>query len=300
MRSKATGGLLIAMSAAGFAFLPIFAKLAYAAGLNIVTLLAARFIIAASCFWVLLTLTKTKWKVDGKSLVALFLLGAVGYGLQSSGYLMSVQYIPTSLAAMLLYTYPVIVSLLTYALGDETFTRRKVAALVIAVAGLGLILGASWKGINMIGAGYAILAAVTYAGYIVASSRVVREVPSLTMSAYICSAAAVAFLAVGCLSGSLHLEQLAVDGWQWVAAIALVSTVLPVVSFFAGVRLTGAYQAAIISTLEPWITGIFSAWLLTERLTAAQFIGGVMIIGGIIMLQMQSAAGNAPGQAAEM
>jgi hypothetical protein len=64
-----------------FAFLPIFAKLAYAAGLNIVTLLAARFIIAASCFWVLLILTKTKWKVDGKSLVALFLLGAVGYGL---------------------------------------------------------------------------------------------------------------------------------------------------------------------------------------------------------------------------
>ncbi len=155
-------------------------------------------------------------------------------------------------------------------------------------------LGRFLDGINMIGAGYAILAAVTYAGYIVASSRVVRAVPSLTMSAYICSAAAVAFLAVGCLSGSMHLEQLAVDGWQWVAAIALVSTVLPVVSFFAGVRLTGAYQAAIISTLEPWITGIFSAWLLTERLTVAQFIGGVMIIGGIIMLQMQSAAGKLP------
>jgi drug/metabolite transporter (DMT)-like permease len=50
---------------------------------------------------------------------------------------MSVHIIPTSLAAMLLYTYPVIVSLLTYALRDETFTRRKVAALVIAVAGPG-------------------------------------------------------------------------------------------------------------------------------------------------------------------
>ena len=74
------------------------------------------------------------------------------------------------------------------------------------------------------------------------------------------------------------------SGWLAVAAIALVSTVIAMVSFFAGLARLGASDAATISTLEPLVTVILAAVFLGEPITAMKLVGGSIILTALIVL----------------
>jgi drug/metabolite transporter (DMT)-like permease len=69
-----------------------------------------------------------------------------------------------------------------------------------------------------------------------------------------------------------------------VAAIALISTVLPIVAFFAGLARVGATAAATFSTLEPVVTVVLAALVLAQPLTPIQLVGGMLILVAAVVL----------------
>ncbi|MDA8210871.1 MAG: EamA/RhaT family transporter, partial [Clostridia bacterium] len=69
--SKKTGTMLVALSAAGFASMAIFAKFAYAAGANVVTVLGIRFTLAALLLWIILLITGPKPKLTTRNTITL-------------------------------------------------------------------------------------------------------------------------------------------------------------------------------------------------------------------------------------
>ena len=129
------GALLCLASAAAFGAMGIFGKLAYDEGATVGTLLAARFVLAAALFWVLSAATG-----GGRQLRALLrrdagialALGAIGYGAQAGGYFAALERLDASLLSLLVYTYPVIVTVAAVALGRERASRRTTAALALA------------------------------------------------------------------------------------------------------------------------------------------------------------------------
>ena len=78
-------------------------------------------------------------------------------------------------------------------------------------------------------------------------------------------------------------------GWGWLAAIALVSTVTPVLLFFAGMRRVGPSMAAILSTLEPPTTILLAFAAFGESPTAVQLTGGALVLAAVLMLQWRPA-----------
>ena len=73
-------------------------------------------------------------------------------------------------------------------------------------------------------------------------------------------------------------------GWVSVSAVAIISTVLAVVTFFAGLERVGPTNAATLSTIEPVVTVILAALVLDEAITPLRVAGGIMILVAVILL----------------
>jgi drug/metabolite transporter (DMT)-like permease len=285
MQEKNRGAWFIVASAAGFASLGILIKCAFAGGANISTILAGRFLIAAFFLLLYLKLRRISLSISPKCTLQLILMGAVGYGGMSMLYANAIHYLPASLTSMLLYTYPALVTVLAVLVGDERFTLQKGAALLLCSAGLVMLLGASFEGVRLAGVLSVLGAAVIYSGYIVIGNRILKDLDPLVTSLYVCSSAGLAFLCYGMLSGELLLA-ISPAGWLSILGIAVFPTLFGVIGFFAGLRLIGATNASIISTLEPLLTVLLSALLLGERITALQGLGGSVLLCGAIVLQL--------------
>ena len=285
MHEQNRGAWFIVASAAGFASLGILIKCAFAGGANISTILAGRFLIAS--FLLLLYLKKRRIPIviSPKSTLQLILMGSVGYSGMSMLYANAIHYLPASLTSMLLYTYPGLVTLLAVLAGDERFTIQKGAALLLCSGGLVLLLGASFDGARLAGVLSVLGAAAIYSGYIVIGNRILKDLDPLVTSFYVCASAGLAFLIYGLSSGEL-LFKMTAAGWLSILGIAILPTLFGVIGFFAGLRLIGATNASIISTLEPLITVLLSALLLGERITALQGLGGAVLLFGAVVLQL--------------
>ena len=80
--------------------------------------------------------------------------------------------------------------------------------------------------------------------------------------------------------------------WAAVVAIALVSTVVAITTFFAGMARLGATDASTLSTLEPVVTVALAAAVLGERISAVQLAGGGLILAAVIVLARAPAGGT--------
>ena len=112
-------------------------------------------------------------------------------------------------------------------------------ALLVSSGGLALVLlGAGAGTFDWLGAALGLGAALTYTAYILVSDRVGGELRALPLSALITTGAAITFGLACAASGSFDTG-FASEGWLWLAAIAIVSTVTPIALFFAGLRRVG-------------------------------------------------------------
>jgi len=73
--------------------------------------------------------------------------------------------------------------------------------------------------------------------------------------------------------------------WPGLLGIAIVSTAIAVLTFYAGTRRIGAAQASLVSTIEPVWTIALAGILLGQTLTPIQLAGGVLVIVGVVIAQ---------------
>ena len=277
------GIALCLVSACGFGLMAIIAKEAYRAGLGVTALLAARFVVAAAVFWAIVALRPAPARPAPRLIGACLALGAAGYAAQAGFFFSALRHIDASLTSLLLYTYPALVFCAAVALRREHFTPLKAGALVLASGGAALVLlGGGTGGLEATGVLLALGAAATYTAYILVADGIVARVDPFLMSALVTTGAAATFLAAGGIGGALAFTA---GGWVWIAAIALVSTVLPVVTFMVGMRSVGAATASIVSTVEPVVTVGLAVLLFAEGLGPAQVLGGVLVLAAVVALQ---------------
>lgn len=74
------------------------------------------------------------------------------------------------------------------------------------------------------------------------------------------------------------------SGWVHIAGIVLVATVIPVVTFLAGLERIGPTNSAMLSTLEPVVTVLLAAWLFGEKLAWIILVGGGLILIAVLLL----------------
>jgi drug/metabolite transporter (DMT)-like permease len=270
---------LIVVSAVAFGAMAIFARFAYSGGADVLGILISRFVIAGGLLALVMLVTRRPWP-RGRALVVAILMGGIGYVGQSVSYFAALNHASAGLVALLLYAYPTLVCLLAAAFLGERLTKRTGVVLALSFVGIALTLGGG-RG-TPAGLALGLAAAAFYSVYIVIGARELKGTDALGSTTVVCLSAAVTLS----LAGLLREPQFPGLWWGWAAigAIAIVSTVVAIIAFFAGLKRVGPAAASIISTLEPLVT-VGLAWsILGESLSLSQGIGGVLVLGGAALL----------------
>lgn len=277
------GVLLAAFSAACFGLTPLFAKVAYAGGSNVLTLLFTRYAVTSALLWLVIAVRRTPARLSGAQFLRLSLLGIAGHLAFGACYYTSVRFVAPSLAALLLYTYPALVALWGLLFWREPLGGRSRLALTLALVGVALVVQASVAGFHPLGAGLALVSAVVYSLYMVAGGRMLSRIPPLVVTAWLCTVAAGAVGAAGLAAGMTW--RLTPAGWAGaVLGMGVVGTVLAVTSFFGGMARIGAARAAIISTVEPLVTVATGVLLLGDQLAGVQVLGGALVLASGLLV----------------
>ena len=257
----------------------IFARFAYAGGADVLGLLIARFTIAGLLLTLLMVATRRPWP-RARALAVAILMGAIGYVGQALCYFAALNHASAGLVALLLYAYPTLVCLLAALFLRERLTPRTLAILAVSFAGIALTLGGGHG--TPAGIALGLGAAAFYSVYIIVGARELGSTDSLASATVVCL----------CAAATLFIASLFRDaqfpgiwwGWLAVGAIAVVSTVIAMLAFFAGLKRVGPALASIASTLEPVVTVLLAWLILGETLSAIQIVGGALVIAGAMTL----------------
>ena len=274
-----TGISFIAISAASFGTLAIFGRFLYADGVDTFTMLFLRFGFAALLMTIILMVRKETFP-RGQILWQLVGMGALGYVGQSFSYLSAIKHASAGLVALLLYLYPMFVFILSVIVLRERVTWIRIVALALALIGTALTVDP--QGGRLIGILFSVSAALIYSVYIIVGTNVMKHVSAVQSSAVIFASAGAVYGMLTVING-LHLPTTNM-GWINVVGIVLVATVIPVVTFLAGLERIGPTNAAMLSTLEPVVTVLLAAWIFKERLQTIVILGGGLILIAVILL----------------
>ncbi|GAA1158006.1 DMT family transporter [Kribbella jejuensis] len=261
----------------------VFGKLAYDAGVTVDALLLVRFGLAAVLLLGIALARGALRDLPRRVVLTGLAMGAFGYAAQSTFYFSALARIDASLVALILYLYPILVMGASIALRREPVSRRRVAALVIALLGIGLVLSGAMSGqFDWSGLLLALGAPIVYTGYILVGDSV--DIQPLALTALVCTGAFGTFVLLGFLRGGTDFT-FAPIGWLWLAAVALISTVAAILLFFAGMARVGPSVASILSIFEPVVTVVAAAAVFGEHLTATQWFGGAFVLSAVLIVQ---------------
>ena len=220
-----SGAFFCLASATAFGAMGVFGKLAYDEGATVGTLLATRFVLAATVLWLFALCTgraRDLRALSRRDVAIALALGAVGYGAQAGGYFAALERLDASLLSLLVYTFPVIVTVAAVALGRERASRRKAVALGLASTGLVLVLaGAAAGALDAVGTALGLGAAVVYSVYILVSEGVAARVGPLALSMLVCTGAATTLTLAALAGGDLEPAAVSAEGFAWLGSLAV-------------------------------------------------------------------------------
>jgi len=308
------GLLLIVLAATGYSFFAIFTKVIYQNGLSQpLDILVWRFVLAAPSMWGVIGLQgritsspallqfgegsqKNESHEKRGALVGMGLL----FGVVALAAFFALERLPVSLYTVLIYTYPAMVAMMSLFLG-ERLTAAGWAALGLTLVGVVLTVPDIFNGfgdIDPVGVVLVLTNAILYALYIVLSGRILRGHQDLTRaSAWSITGSLVFSLLVLVVRGVAVPQNAGAIGG--LLALASVSTVIPIVAFYAGMHRLGAARASILSMIEPVLTLVWAALFLGEALEPIKVLGAALILGSVVLLQLPARRTEVRGLRAE-
>jgi len=195
-----------------------------------------------------------------------------------------------SIAAILLYTAPAFVTLLSRLIFKEPLTKRKCLALVTTLLGCSLVIGVlpgSRESVSLYGLMLGVGSGFFYALYSIFGKFALDNHNSLTVTTYTFVFAAISitpFSNIQALSPLL----LNMRVWLYILGLGFLSTVLAYALYTKGLYFIESSRASIIATIEPVVASLVGFLIFNEKLNLWQYSGICLVIAGIIIVQEPS------------
>lgn len=276
-------GLLYSLiSAFAFGTLAIFVKLGYRLGMDGMDLLEARFLTGtALLFLVLLIRDRSLLRPRPGTLLRAALLGVVLYGAMSSLFFQALKTVPASTVSLILYAYPLTVTLLSIRLFRLRLDRLSAAALGLTTAGCLLVFSDAfsrhlepWGLIQAVGSMFA------FSAYLLCAQHFLRRERPITLAFYVLVWTTATFCAA-----NLPLRLPAWGAGQVLVALGLgvIPTTIAVSFLYWAIDAVGSARTSLFSSFEPVTTVALAYLLLGEEVAAPQLAGAACIVAGIAL-----------------
>ena len=276
-RSDLVGIGLAMFGAVAFGTLAILAKNAYEAGAQAVPLLAARFSVTAILLVGYQLVRRQRLFVERDKIVRLLLLGALGYGVESTLFFLALERAPASVVGLVFYSYPLWTTLIAIAMRLERFDARLGLALLLGTIGVASIF--SLTATSLIGPLFALGAAVMVALFYIGAQIFTEGTDPSTAATWTAAGAGLALVTLTAAQGT----GLPSEAWGSAAGLG-VATAVAFIATYAAIARIGSSRTAIANMMELVTTFILAALLLGEEITVRLIVGAVLVLSAIPVL----------------
>lgn len=285
IKNEKLGILLIIISSLGYALMPIFSVFAYKTGTEVSTLLFTRFLFASVILWIYILINKLPYKTTTPHFLYLVTISLLGYSVASTTIYFAYKAISVSIATLILFSHPIFVVIIEKFVFKRNFSIKKIVALLMTISGLFIVLYSKDSIINTTGIVLSFIASISYGIFCVGlSEKRTQKMSGIVVTAYVASVTMFTTLAQCLISGAPLIPSTSV-GFLSSISLAIFSTLLASITFYEGLSIVGASSATLISSFEPVLVIVLSAWILKEVLLFNVFIGAATIIAAIIVLE---------------
>jgi drug/metabolite transporter (DMT)-like permease len=260
--------------------------------LNPINLTIMRLFTVCAIFLLLIAIIPKKFSpLQKKDIVPLFLLGFLGVVVYHLGLNYGELYISASAASLIIATIPIFTVIFATLILKEKISKKIAIGIPLSLSGVVVISLTGTSGdpfeITYISAAVAVLvSALVGAGYTIVGKKLLQRYSALSLTVY-------AFL-FGCLgllpflSSSLVVEatSLTWKGWGAVLFLAVLPTVVGYVLWYVALEIKTASEISVFLYFIPVLSTIISYFLFHEPITWLFVFGGMLVIGGLIIINM--------------
>jgi len=243
-----------------------------------------RFTIAAPLAWLFYLARGRKKQLLPKRPWQLIALGGV-FAIANFCAVFALDRLSSSLYVIIVYIYPSLVVLYSLISG-RSIPRLYWIGVPLTFIGLFLVAFQldSDLSMDMLGFVISIVNAVAMAAYVLLSEKFLKNVGNKTLGTN--------WMMLGAmLSGWLVLPLLGIRtpntqvGWVLLLSLGVIGTALPILLMNLGIQMLGAARGSVIITLQPVLVVLLSTIFLGDALSLQQWVGGVLVISAIALLQ---------------
>lgn len=265
---------------------PLFAKPLMDSGVPVLVMLFFRYGISAFLLAAWMLVKKEKFRVRGRELGLLALLGVL-FACSSIFLFASYTYIPSGLATTLVYLYPVFVALLMVFL--RFYPSWQTWLSIAATFGGILLLSSPSPGavIRVPGVILAILSALSYAFYLVIINRSgrIKHVSEHTLTLYALLAGMLLFAILRAIQGGHFAEGIDTPAdWANLLGLALVPTMISMLTLAISTRFIGPTKTSVLGVFEPLTAILVGTLLFGESLTWKMAVGIAVCVGAVVFM----------------
>ncbi|KAB2330763.1 DMT family transporter [Cytobacillus depressus] len=286
---KLNKGILFVLLGAGcFGFTPIFAKLGFGYGYSLGQINIVQMIISSFLLWSFTLMKRSSFKGLTKKNIPQIMITGCFIGLTSIFYYGAMQYLPASLAIILMFQFVWIGIMLEWIFSKikpAPVTVLSIIFILIGVFFASNILIGNIQGLPFKGFLFGILSAFTYAGFIFFSGKVAVNVDPWTRTSLMATGSTILVLIVFMrdIPSVLPLEANLLTS---AIGVSLFGAVLPPLFFAVGSPLISGGVANILTSIELPIAILSASIILSEAVTPLQWLGTAIILAAIALNEL--------------
>lgn len=278
---------MAASASISFGFIPLFTVPLMLMGMFTPSILAYRFLLASSMLLAILLIKRIDLRISLYEALLLLSLGLI-YICSAMGLQLGYLYMPTGIATVIHFTYPIYVILLLLLCYGQRPSLPVMIAILLAFVGVLFItgIGNGGRAISMEGFLIVAITGLAYASYmvIVNKSRLQR-MNNIKLSFYALLFCGVGFLIIAALWGGIQPIPDA-KAWGLMLLLAFVPTVIANIALVEGVKISGSTISSILGALEPLTAVVIGILVFEEPLTGTHLLGIVLIICSVLLIAL--------------
>ena len=282
------GPLLIIVAACFWGCMGIFVRHLGTFGFSAIQIVSIRITLAALFFaLILLVKDRSGFKILPRDIPLFLGLGFGSILFFTVCYFTAITIMPLSTAAILLYTSPIWIVLMSTVFFREKMNGKKLVALALAFAGCVLVSGISGEGITLKGLLIGLGSGIGYGLYSILGTVALRRYSPYTVTTYTFLLAAIGSWFICSPADMLSKFSAAGNSTNLILfcfLTALVTAVIPFLFYTLGLRSVEASKAGILATVEPMVATIVGITCFSEALTLLSATGIALILAAVVLL----------------
>ena len=287
-KRRALGPVLILLAGCFWGCMGIFVRRLGSYGFDAIQIVSIRVTLAAAVFWlVLLVREPAGARIRLRDLPLFLGLGLGSVLFFTVCYFAAITMMSLSTAAILLYTSPIWIMLMSVLFFRERLNRRKLLALGLAFAGCVLVSGISGEGITLPGLLIGLCSGIGYGLYSILGTVALRRYSPYAVTAWTFLLAAAGSWLIA-RPGEMFAHFAAAPDLPALLLLcvltALVTAVVPFLAYTLGLRTVEASRAGILATIEPLVATLIGVLVFGEGLTLLSGLGMVLILAAVVLL----------------